>query len=124
MTVSPELVENSIIKYPIEDTLIEKMPVLHCSQNMQARPAPQPMFITGNEFDEMIFIWEFLNNFYEYVQKDTFYIEELYAGLKYSNDDQEVRLICEIHAGLISLIIDDWKTLEMEDDEGVMLLCK
>lgn len=64
---------------------------------MAEKPKPQPMFITGKEFDEIIFIWEFMNNFYEYVQKDTFYIEELYAGLKYAHEDSEVRLICEIH---------------------------
>lgn len=93
----PELVENGNIKYPIEDSLIEKMPQLHGSQNIPEKPKPQPMFITGKEFDEIIFIWEFMNNFYEYVQKDTFYIEELYAALKYAHEDQEVRLICEIH---------------------------
>lgn len=42
------------------------------------------MFITGCEFDKIIFIWEFLNNFYEYVEIDTFYIEEQYAALKYT----------------------------------------
>jgi hypothetical protein len=77
------------------------MPQLHGCEALKSRPDPTMMFITNIEFDEVISIWEFLNNFYMYIEKDTFYIEELYSALKHETEGQEVRLISEIIIGLI-----------------------
>jgi hypothetical protein len=34
----PELVDKNTIKYPIEDKLIKRMQLLHCSENFPEKP--------------------------------------------------------------------------------------
>lgn len=45
--VYPELVDKHSIKYPIEDQLIKKMPLLHGAENFPIKPEPKKILIEG-----------------------------------------------------------------------------
>ena len=54
------------------------------------RPKPQllKVQIESEEFEQLLYIWEFCNNFTEFLDMPGFKIEELRAALSYSpNDD-------------------------------------
>jgi hypothetical protein len=63
----PELVDKNSIKYPIEDKLIKKMPELHGAENFPLKPEPKNVLIEGKSFENLIYIWEFFNNFTDFL---------------------------------------------------------
>ena len=64
----PELVERSTVKYPIEDGLISKLPELHGATFFKPKPTPRKVLLSGEEFDKLLYVWEFCNNFAEYLE--------------------------------------------------------
>jgi hypothetical protein len=84
-----ELVEknskNTItIKYPIEDQLILKMPQLH-GQVYQQKPKATLITSSSKEFENLLFIWEFCNNFDEFLEIRKFKIEELRLAIRWGS---------------------------------------
>jgi len=71
------------VRYPIPDALIEKMPELHGGV-MRAKPKPMKIDMSAGEFEGILYIWEFCNNFYEFLETPQFKIEELASCLSYS----------------------------------------
>jgi hypothetical protein len=67
------------VKYPIEDALIEKMPMLHGAHLIPNRPVPKLMSLPN--FDQLLSIWQFLNDFQEFFGFEPFKIEMLHAAL-------------------------------------------
>jgi len=63
----PELVEKNSIKYPIEDSLILKLPELH-GLVYPEKPTPKPIMTSNAEFEQLLYIWEFCNNFDEFLE--------------------------------------------------------
>ena len=63
----PEYVERNTVRYPIPDGLIEKMPELHGGV-MPAKPKPFKIDITAEAFEKILYIWEFANNFNEFLE--------------------------------------------------------
>ena len=64
----PELVEKNTIKYPIEDGLIMKQPELHGATDMKPKPTTRKVILCGNDFNKLLYIWKFFNNFSEYLE--------------------------------------------------------
>ena len=82
----PELVERNTIRYPIPDALILKLPELHGGL-MPEKPKPLRVLIEADEFEQLLYIWEFCNNFGEFLDTPGFRIEELRAALRYTPDE-------------------------------------
>lgn len=78
----PEYVERNTVRYPIPDALIEKMPELH-GGIMKPKPKPMKIDIDAESFERILYIWEFCNNFSEFLNTPQFKIEELQACLNY-----------------------------------------
>lgn len=64
----PELIEKNSIRYPIEDTLIRKLPELHGATNIVQKPQMHPILLDAEDFERLLHIWEFCNNFADYLQ--------------------------------------------------------
>lgn len=92
----PELVDgNGNIKYPIDDKLLRKTPLLHDIEVIPKRPKLLRVFMTNSEaFEDILQIWEFASNCLDLPKG--FKLEELYGGLTYSNSDEEVTLVSDI----------------------------
>ena len=82
----PELVERNTIRYPIPDALILKLPELHGGL-MKDKPKPLRILIEAEEFEQLLYIWEFCNNFNEFLDTPAFKIEELRVALSYRPED-------------------------------------
>jgi hypothetical protein len=82
----PELVERNSIRYPIKDELLLKLPELHCACT-DPKPEPYKIYVSADEFEKLIYIWEFCNNFNDYMDTPTFKLEELKCALSYSDQD-------------------------------------
>jgi hypothetical protein len=76
----PELVERNSIKYPIKDELLLKLPELHGCCGEQ-KPEPLKILVSADEFEKLIYIWEFCNNFNDYLETPAFKLEELKFAL-------------------------------------------
>lgn len=59
--------ERNSIRYPIEDQLINQMALLHVSENFPKKPEPKQIMIDGPTFERLLYIWEFFNNFGDYL---------------------------------------------------------
>jgi hypothetical protein len=80
----PEYMDGNQIRYPIEDQLITKMKELHSSDTIPPKPEPHKVLVGWREFEDMLYIWEFCNNFIEFLEIPAFKIEELYVALTYT----------------------------------------
>ncbi len=78
----PEYVERNSVKYPIPDALLVKMPELHGGL-MQDKPKSMEIDMEAEEFEKLLYVWEFCNNFSEFLFTPQFKIEELRACLSY-----------------------------------------
>ena len=79
----PELVEKNSIKYPIEDNLIKKLPELHGAFFSVPKPSMLRVLISSEDFEQLLYIWEFCNNFSDYLETPSFKIEDLKVALTY-----------------------------------------
>lgn len=77
----PELVERNSVKYPIEDALIAKLPELHGATQLKPKPAAKKVLLDGADFDRLLYIWEFCNNFSDLLETPAFTLEELQIAL-------------------------------------------
>lgn len=82
------------MKYPIPDALIVKMPELHGGL-MREKPKPMKIDMDAEEFERILYIWEFCNNFSEFLETPSFKIEELAACLSYDPSSDERLSMCE-----------------------------
>ena len=78
--IHPEFVERNSVRYPIPDHLIERMPELHGGV-MPSKPKPMKIDLEAEEFERVLYIWEFCNNFDEFLRTPQFKIEELVSCL-------------------------------------------
>ena len=81
----PEYVERNSVRYPIPDNLIAKMPELHGGV-LRDKPKAMKIRMEAKEFERLLYIWEFCNNFSEFLETPSFKIEELAACLDYSTE--------------------------------------
>lgn len=116
----PELVDSSgNIKYPIDDALILKMPLVHDLDKIPEKPKSRKIFIDSSErFEDILQIWEFASNCLELPK--TFRIEELYAGLKYEKEEEEVSLITDIVCVILQMTMEEIPDEEREDDDATL----
>lgn len=61
------------------------MPELHGGV-LQDKPKPMQIDMDAESFERVLYVWEFCNNFSEYLSTPQFKIEELVAALRYSFD--------------------------------------
>ena len=78
---SPELIGRNSVKYPIEDSLINMLPELHGAKAIPAKPAMRKIPLDADDFERLLHIWEFCNNFNDYLETPTFKIEDLRVAL-------------------------------------------
>jgi hypothetical protein len=70
----PDLIEKNSIKYPIDDKLIKQMPNLHGAHMVKEPPQFQQIILVSQEFENLLYIWEFFNNFSDFLEIPTFYL--------------------------------------------------
>ena len=73
----PDLVEKNSIKYPIDDKLVAKMPELHGGIGLEKMPELKKVLMQPTDFENLIYIWEFFNNFADYLEITGFTLSEL-----------------------------------------------
>lgn len=73
----PELLEKNQVKYPIDDKLILAMPELHGQSTLKQAPALKPVLLEPTEYENLLYLWEFLNNFKDFLDIPKFSLEEL-----------------------------------------------
>lgn len=86
----PDLIEKNQIKYPIDDRLIKKMPDLHGSSCIKPAPELKRILINSEDFENLIYIWEFFNNFSDFLGIPGFDISELQASLMFTENPENV----------------------------------
>ena len=84
----PELVDKNSIKYPIEDNLIQKLPQLHGATNLVSKPSMHSILLESEEFERLLHIWEFCNNFADYLETPSFKIEDLRIALTFQTPSE------------------------------------
>lgn len=89
-TLYPELVEKNTIKYPIEDRLILSMPELHYSSFLKPAPPLKAVLLKDIEFENLLYIWEFFNNFSDFLDIPIFNLSELQASLNFVDKPDDV----------------------------------
>ena len=82
----PQQIERNSVKYPIPDQLLAEYPQLHGYKEIK-KPESIDIALTAEEFEQVLYIWEFCNNFSEYINTPPFQIEELRAALSYTFED-------------------------------------
>ncbi len=80
------MTEKHSIKYPIEDKLLALLPILHNIENFPPRPEAKKILVDGPTFERLLYIWEFFNNFCDFLKVQPFKLEELYAALTFGTD--------------------------------------
>lgn len=80
----PDLVDKHSIKYPIEDQLIKKIPLLHGAENFPAKPLAKTILVDSGNFENLLYIWEFMNNFNDFFDIQNFKLEELQCALSFN----------------------------------------
>jgi hypothetical protein len=91
----PELVDKNNIKYPIEDKLIKKMALLHGAEEFPEKPVPKKVSLQGQRFENLLYVWEFCNNFSDFLKCREFKMEDLQAALQYDKKPSEVNIYDE-----------------------------
>ena len=81
----PEYVEKNSVRYPIPDGLIEKMPELHGGV-MKAKPRAMKIDLAADKFERVLYVWEYCNNFCDFLNTPLFKLEQLEACLRYTPD--------------------------------------
>jgi hypothetical protein len=79
--------DKNTIKYPIDDKLILKMPELHGNMSLKSAPIFKSVLIEAEEFENLMYIWEFFNNFSDYLNIPTFSMVELQAALSFTHTE-------------------------------------
>lgn len=119
----PEYIDgNGNIKYPIDDALLRKMPQLHDIEE-STRPKLFRVFMTDSAaFEDVLQIWEFASNCLELPKG--FKLEELYAGLQYQSEDQEISLVSDIVCAILEMAIAEIPDEQKEDDDPLLWMIK
>jgi len=99
------------------------MPLLHDVDKIPERPKLHKIFMTSSEaFEDIMQIWEFASNWLD-LQKG-FKLEELYSGLKYDKEDQEVTLITDIVWVILGMTIEEIPEEEREGEDPLLWMIK
>lgn len=61
------------------------MPELHGAKAFPSKPEMHKIPIECDEFERLLYIWEFCNNFNDYLETPTFKIEDLRVALMFQN---------------------------------------
>jgi len=83
-------VEKNSIKYPIDDKLILKMPELHGNSALRQPPQLKTTVVEAEEFENLLYIWEFFNNFSDFLSTPSFTLAELQASLNFTLSEDRV----------------------------------
>ena len=120
----PELVDsNGNIKYPIDDAIIRKMPFVHDVEKVPQRPKSHKIFMTNSEaFEDILQIWEFSSNCLELPK--SFKLEELYSGLQFDKDTDEVSLITDIVSAILDMTVKEIPEEEREGEDPLLWMIK
>lgn len=73
----PHLVKGKQIQYPIDDKLIKLMPELHSSHMLKPPPQMKKVITSCDVFENLLYIWEFFNNFSDFLEIPIFNLQEL-----------------------------------------------
>ena len=86
----PELMDKNQIKYPIEDKLIIMMPELHSNNTLRDPPTCKKVLLDAEDFEHLLYIWEFFNNFSDFLSTPNFSLVQLQAALAFTNSEERV----------------------------------
>jgi hypothetical protein len=74
-------------------------------------------------FEDLLQIWDFSTGFNDYLELKVFRLEDLYAALTYSGEE-EVGLLTEIYSAFVDCLVWDVPEEETEDNETLLWLIK
>lgn len=121
-----------------------KLPELH-GVCLDPKPEPFKILVSAEEFEKLIYIWEFCNNFCEYLQTPTFKLEDLKCALSYSEQEDPIahlsiqgeselewseqmrvkhirekglHIINSLHAALVTCFLDDFFPDNTSEENG------
>jgi len=53
------------------------MPLIHGAEQFPGKPEPKQILVDGPTFERLLYVWEFFNNFSDYLKISNFKLEEL-----------------------------------------------
>jgi len=86
----PELHDKNSVKYPIDDKLIQKWPEMHGQADLKPIPEGREIVLSPEKFENLIYIWEFFNNFSDFFNIANFTIQELQSALSFTHSSDEI----------------------------------
>lgn len=99
------------------------MPELHDIDQIPERPKLFRVFLSDSEeFENLLQIWEFASNCLQ--MPKPFKVEELYAGLKFTEDTEEVTLVSDIVCEILEMAIKEIPDEQKEDDDSLLWMIK
>jgi len=63
------------------------LPELHGATSLKPKPTPHKVLLSGEEFDRLLYIWEFFNNLSEPLDTPQFKIEDLKIALTFNTTE-------------------------------------
>jgi len=66
------------------------MPILHGAESFPEKPQPKKVLVEGEVFEKLLYIWEFFNNFNDYLECSNFKLEELLAALSFEQNPENI----------------------------------
>lgn len=66
------------------------MPELHGQLILKDAPKFKKVFVEAEHFENLLYLWEFFNNFSDFLSLPTFSLTELQAALNFTLSDDQV----------------------------------
>ena len=68
------------------------MPEIHGSTTLKPPPKGKDILLEPEEFENLLYIWEFFNNFSDFLEIPAFDLSELQASLQFQDYPEKVHL--------------------------------
>ena len=103
------VIENNKIKYPIDDALFKKYPLLfpNLSQLNKPKPEPKVEFIPAEYLGDIVKITHFFKKFDQLIEGPNFEKEELYSAIVY-DDEKRMDFLHDCHIAQQLLFVHEF----------------
>lgn len=79
----PEHVDKYKIKFPIQDSIIDIVPLLTSSSDLPRKPMAKEIIVEVEQFERLLIVWNFFNSFSEWCKIPNFTLPAMHAALEY-----------------------------------------
>lgn len=87
--------ERGQVKYPIDDMHIVDMPELHGQLALKQPPKLKKILVEYSAFENLLYLWQFFNNFSDFLSLPNFSLTELQAALNFTHLSENVHYAFE-----------------------------